>query len=280
MNNIEMTIDSNSEEIGFNIEKQSGGTSDYTDLTNKPKINNVELSGNKTTSDLGLFSGSYNDLTNKPTIPDVSNFITKDVNDLTYYTKSSDLSSVATSGDYNDLINKPSITSDGINVYYVEQNSSNPFVFDGKKKGLYIFLGYTSKFYYKLYENDSRRTYTSTYVYQMYLSDDFTYISGQTSYSNIGAMSYFDMSSPKSEWRATTQLSINNGTIQGSTTNLIGSLLSTNYQTISGEKVFNVIPKQSNTNAPTNDVEFTNKKYVDDQISNALGTIETTLGGI
>lgn len=31
-------------------------------------------------------SGNYNDLNNKPTIPDVSNFITKDVNNLTYYT--------------------------------------------------------------------------------------------------------------------------------------------------------------------------------------------------
>ena len=31
-----------------------GGTSDYLDLTNKPQINNVELSGNKTTGDLGL----------------------------------------------------------------------------------------------------------------------------------------------------------------------------------------------------------------------------------
>lgn len=52
----------------------SGGTSDYSNLSNKPKINNVELSGNKTTSDLGI------------EIPDVSNFITKDVNNLTYYT--------------------------------------------------------------------------------------------------------------------------------------------------------------------------------------------------
>lgn len=43
-----------------------GGTGDYTDLTNKPSINNVTLSGNKTTSDLGI---SYNDLSNKPTIP-------------------------------------------------------------------------------------------------------------------------------------------------------------------------------------------------------------------
>ena len=31
-----------------------GGTSDYTDLENKPKINSVELSGNKSWSDLGL----------------------------------------------------------------------------------------------------------------------------------------------------------------------------------------------------------------------------------
>ena len=33
---------------------QSGGVSDYTELSNKPKINNVELIGNKTTSDLGI----------------------------------------------------------------------------------------------------------------------------------------------------------------------------------------------------------------------------------
>ena len=35
-----------------------GGTSDYDDLTNKPSINNVELIGNKTASDLGLASAS------------------------------------------------------------------------------------------------------------------------------------------------------------------------------------------------------------------------------
>lgn len=33
-----------------------GGSSDYADLTNKPKINNVELSGNKSSSDLGVAS--------------------------------------------------------------------------------------------------------------------------------------------------------------------------------------------------------------------------------
>lgn len=34
----------------------SSGTTDYSELTNKPKINNVELSGNKTSTDLGLQS--------------------------------------------------------------------------------------------------------------------------------------------------------------------------------------------------------------------------------
>lgn len=34
--------------------EESGGTGDYLDLTNKPKINNVELSGNKSWADLGL----------------------------------------------------------------------------------------------------------------------------------------------------------------------------------------------------------------------------------
>lgn len=36
------------------IADNSGGTSDYSDLSNKPKINNVELNGNKSWADLGL----------------------------------------------------------------------------------------------------------------------------------------------------------------------------------------------------------------------------------
>lgn len=36
----------------------AGGTTDYTDLSNKPSINGVTLSGNKTASDLGLISSA------------------------------------------------------------------------------------------------------------------------------------------------------------------------------------------------------------------------------
>ena len=80
-------------------------SSDYEVLTNKPQINGVELLGNKTTSDLGIesFSGDYNDLTNKPSIPSKtseltndSGFITNTVNNLTNYTLSSALATVAT----------------------------------------------------------------------------------------------------------------------------------------------------------------------------------------
>ena len=86
-----------------NIDIQGGGgTGNYPDLNNLPSVNNVTLLGNKTSSDLGLQpAGSY------ATTSDIANFITKDVNNLTYYTKTSDLATVATSGRYNDLLNIP-----------------------------------------------------------------------------------------------------------------------------------------------------------------------------
>lgn len=82
------------------ISATGGGTSDYTDLSNKPKINNVELSGNKTTSDLGLFSGNYNDLTNKPTIPTVPTNVSAFTNDAGYLTQHQDLSNYVQNTDY------------------------------------------------------------------------------------------------------------------------------------------------------------------------------------
>jgi len=62
------------------------GTSDYSDLTNKPSINNVQLSGNKSSADLGVQPAG--DYATRSELPNVDNFITKDVNNLTnYYTK-------------------------------------------------------------------------------------------------------------------------------------------------------------------------------------------------
>lgn len=44
-----------------------------------------------------------------PQAPDTSNFITKDVDNLTNYTKTTDLSAVAKSGNYSDLAGAPTI---------------------------------------------------------------------------------------------------------------------------------------------------------------------------
>ena len=68
---------------------------------------------------------------------------------------------------------------------------------------------------------------------------------------------------------------IYNGMINVNTT-VIGKFIIPSPQTIAGVKTFSSIPKQSNTTAPTLDTQFTNKKYVDDSIANA---ITTTLNG-
>lgn len=49
-----------------------GFSGDYEDLYNRPQINGVTLTDNKTTTDLGI---SYNDLQDKPTIPTIANIL-------------------------------------------------------------------------------------------------------------------------------------------------------------------------------------------------------------
>lgn len=52
--------------LGKNGGGSTGGTTNYLELANKPKINNVELTGNKTLEDLGI------------NVPDLENYYTKD----------------------------------------------------------------------------------------------------------------------------------------------------------------------------------------------------------
>lgn len=59
-----------------NIEVGGGGTSDYTQLTNKPQINSVELTGNKSLSDIGAQPAG--DYALKSEIPNVSGLATKE----------------------------------------------------------------------------------------------------------------------------------------------------------------------------------------------------------
>lgn len=150
------TINNNSILGSGNITIQSGGgTSDYSDLTNKPQINSVTLSGNKSLSDLGIQpSGSYltsesdpiftasaaygissNDISSwnakadTSDIPDVSNFITKSVDDLTYYYTKTEVDSKVSSvykyeGTVSTYSNLPSSGLTAGDVYNVEQADS------------------------------------------------------------------------------------------------------------------------------------------------------------
>ena len=103
-----------------------GGTSDYTQLSNKPKINNTELDGNKTSADLGLqdtvaFEGTYNSSSNKAaTMADIKD------GKLTGYAQSS--GNVAATDKVIEAIGKVEKKAD--------TNESNISTLDGKTTGM------------------------------------------------------------------------------------------------------------------------------------------------
>ena len=114
---------------GYELTTPSGGSSDYSALSNKPSINSVELSGNKTSSDLGLVSAesgkglSTNDYTDaeKTKLGGIaagaevnvqSDWSQSDNTADDYIKNKPNLATVATSGSYNDLTDKPTIPSE------------------------------------------------------------------------------------------------------------------------------------------------------------------------
>ena len=109
----------NATQTAQELVEEIGEGLDYDNLTDKPSINGVTLSGNKTTEDLGIESGlidviKVNNVTQPITDKTVNINVPTKVSDLTNdesYVKSSSLATVATSGSYNDLSNKPTIPS-------------------------------------------------------------------------------------------------------------------------------------------------------------------------
>ena len=94
----------------------SGGSSDYSDLTNKPKINSVTLSGNKTSSALGLqdalVSGTNIKTINSTSILGSGDItITSDVTDVQFNGTSVVTSGVANITDTNIRAVAPACTT-------------------------------------------------------------------------------------------------------------------------------------------------------------------------
>lgn len=117
-----------------------GGTTDFNELTNRPKYNNNTMTGSTNipkvptkTSELTndsqfvestslatvATSGSYNDLSDKPTIPTKTSDLTNDSD----FVESTELATVATSGNYNDLSNKPTIPAAQIQSDWSQTNT-------------------------------------------------------------------------------------------------------------------------------------------------------------
>ena len=118
-----------------------GGTSDYTELTNKPEINGNTLAGNMTGAELGLVDAvngkglSTNDFTDAFETKLEGIAVGAEVNvqaDWTeadntadsYIQNKPNLATVATSGSYNDLSNKPSIPAAQVQADWSEADDS------------------------------------------------------------------------------------------------------------------------------------------------------------
>lgn len=118
-----------SEALGIGVESRTsysgggGGTDDYTELTNKPQINNVTLTGNKTSSQIGVADAVHthtvSQITDFPTLATVAT--SGDYDDLI---NKPSLSTVATSGDYDDLINKPTIPTVNDATLTIQKNGT------------------------------------------------------------------------------------------------------------------------------------------------------------
>lgn len=95
------------------------GTTNYNDLLNKPQINGVELSGNKTLDNLGI--QAKGDYALKSSIPTKTSQLTNDSNFLTEH---QDISNLATKSELNNKVDKVS----------GKQLSTNDFTTDLKNK--------------------------------------------------------------------------------------------------------------------------------------------------
>lgn len=120
-----ITIDANNV-----ISASGGGGGTATDV----QINGTTITSNNVANILtqSTYNASTNKIATKNDIPTLtsqltnnSGYITNSVSNLTNYTKTSDLSSVATSGSYSDLSNKPTIPTVNNGTLTIQKNGTN-----------------------------------------------------------------------------------------------------------------------------------------------------------
>lgn len=100
------------DDIANAVSGGGGGTTDYTDLTNKPQINSVTLSGNKSLSDIGA----------QPTI-DSNNKLAGSLSVLTGYAQASTAAGLAATDTVNEAFGKieKRVSDDETNISSLQQ---------------------------------------------------------------------------------------------------------------------------------------------------------------
>ena len=113
------------DDIANAVSGGGGGTTDYTDLTNKPQINSVTLSGNKSLSDIGA----------QPTINN-DNKLAGSLSVLTGYEQASTAADIAATDTVNQAFGKieKRISDDETNISSLQEH----FVFSANSKMYYL----------------------------------------------------------------------------------------------------------------------------------------------
>ena len=215
-----------------------GGTSDYTELKNKPRINDVELNGNKTLEELGIplkISKLEND----------SDFITNEVADLmNYYYK-------------NYIDNMPKTER------FIGTDES-PINLNELNNGIYYLEGKVR------YSKDFTKTYQLN-------QGGFYIVSKITMYDTISLILFhnFNGSTSANVYMIVNNIDKYNN-YNGMTYDFSNFMRTTGSYTIGGTFTFSTLPKTYTNLMPTLDTQLTNKQYVDTAISNAITTSITS----
>lgn len=257
-----------------------GGTTNYNELSNKPQINSVELSGNKALADLGIQS----EITSTHKLD--ASFIDDSLSTNKFVTSAektawSGKQDLLTAGSGIDITNNVISALGGANVYFIEDNSQeNPFILSKHDVGIYHFNSRTSdgsfNVYFKAKENSGSVTSTSFYpnsifMYNNKIEEDETL----TTITTAGRVwNIFVNKVQKSLAYGNLDIQVKtNDNINFYNETFTNNLSFINLaETISAKKTFSVLPESSVV--PTTDDQLVNKKYVDD---NAGGSIPENL---
>lgn len=174
--------------------------------------------------------------------------------------------------------------SAGLNIGYLRNSvtSNNAFVFSGKEPGVYVLsIDLTSNqtsFWYKATSSGTAYSVSNTIPLLMFIGkkyDDVTPTAGGVDFAYLYYFSKGNTNTSGSIGCCIFYL-----TTSGITTIPVspnGTIITGEQQTYSGKKLFNTYPEIKTYAAPTTNNQFAPKKYVDDQITTAVGNINTVL---